>query len=37
MTGNGRYAFAISGGSTDVAGFQTKENTNDPQLVVTIP
>ena len=37
VTGNGRYAFAISGGSTDVVGFQTKENTNDPQLVVTLP
>jgi hypothetical protein len=37
VTGNGRYAFAISGGSSDVVAFQTKEGANDPQLVLTLP
>jgi glucose/arabinose dehydrogenase len=35
ITGNGTYAFAISGGNTDAVDYASRETTNDPVLVIT--
>ena len=35
VTGNGLYSIAVANGSTDVVGFDSREGTNDPQLIVT--
>jgi hypothetical protein len=35
ITGNGTYSFALSGGSTNIAGYNSREaTTNRPQLVI---
>jgi hypothetical protein len=34
ITGNGTYSFALSGGSSDVVDYVSKEGTSPPQLVV---
>ncbi len=35
VSGNGTYDFVLAGTSTDGVDFQSRESTNDPQLVIT--